>query len=353
MENTKKKIKKTFVHKNCLSSGNLFLDRILGGFSLGSNVLLVQDNYSSIYLNFIQSFLSEGLVKGNKCFLFNNNNDLLNSDIIDHIPYKTTQVESILNSKSIKSNDESGSMKIAWRYENIKYSNIIEDITQSAEYTFDISRQLQKEYLSQLTVKKISTLNDDDDILKSLDEYLKLIISSIQGIQQQYDENEELTLEMIEKQKNRIVIPCLITNNDSLNYNQHELIKIKSRMMALKNIARSNNGVIFSTVDYSIFENVKLKNIFYNNFDYVLKINSFTMSDEKIEDYNGILKIEKIPKLNSFKMVMHSLDTDTYGVIMDKRKMIIEQVDLGPEIDRNTKVKENKENKEIISIKEI
>lgn len=352
MENTKKKIKKTYVHKNCLSSGNLFFDRILGGFSLGSNVLIIQDNYSSIHLNFLQSFISEGLVKGNKCFLFNNN-DLTNSEIVEHIPYKTTQVESILNSKSLKSNDDSNSMKIAWRYENIKYSNVIEDITQSSEYTFDISRQLQKEYLKNLEIKKIS-FTKEDNLINNLDEYLNQIVKSIQDIQSEYDENnEELTLEMIEKQKNRLVIPGLINNYDSLTYNRIELNLIKSRLMALKNIARSNNGVIFSSVNSSLLENKMLKNLFYNTFDYILKINSFTMSDEKIEDYNGILKIEKIPKLNSYKMVMHTLDTDTYGIIIDKRKMIIEQVDLGPEIDRNTKVKENKENKEIISIKEI
>ena len=34
------------------------------------------------------------------------------------------------------------------------------------------------------------------------------------------------------------------------------------------------------------------------------------------------------------------LETDTYGLIVEKRKIIIEKIDIGLEIDRNTKVKE-------------
>ena len=34
------------------------------------------------------------------------------------------------------------------------------------------------------------------------------------------------------------------------------------------------------------------------------------------------------------------LETDTYGLIVEKRKIIIEKIDIGLEIVRNTKVKE-------------
>lgn len=359
---TKTTIKKSFLHKNCLSTGNLFFDRIVGGFSLGTTVLLIQDNYSKLHNTFLQYFLADGMVKNNKNILLHNN-ELEVNYLTDKLPYKSTQVESLLNAKKITDlkNEE---MKIAWRYENIKYSNIIEDIVKSSDYVFDISRGIQEEYKKNLDVVNFNkenntTLNKESSFHEKLDRIIKTIVFRVQDhmgmidnlnneLENREQEEEQNTKKdktkenLIEKSKLRIVIPNFF-NLDSLNNkDENELqaiAKIKARLMALKNISRSLNGVIFVTVNPLELPS-SLRNLFYFYFDYVFKINSFMLTNEKIEDYEGIFRIEKIPRINSLKMTMHSIESDTYGLLMDKRKLIIEQVDIGPEIDRNTKVKE-------------
>ena len=49
-------------NKNFQSTGNLFLDKIINGISLGTIVLLVQDNPTDIYQTFVKYFVGEGIV---------------------------------------------------------------------------------------------------------------------------------------------------------------------------------------------------------------------------------------------------------------------------------------------------
>lgn len=383
--NPKSKIKKSYIHKNCLSTGNLFFDKIVGGFSLGTTVLLMQDSYSKMHTTFLRYFLAEGMVKNNKNIILHTN-DLQTNSLVEKIPYKSTQVESLLNAKKISDvkNDE---MKIAWRYESIQYSNIIEDIVQSAEYIFDISRPIQEEYRKNLEFvnvnKRFSKNNDNEEInnknklcldsfTDKFDKVIKGITSLVQdhmsvmdNLQAEMENKEEeevnnnsntaITTTNEAKKENekekfnercrvRIVVPDFfsfedIQNMSSGNNIKETIMKLKARFMALKNIARATNGVIFLTANtMDLPENVK--ELMYYYFDYVFKINGFTLTNDKIEDYEGIFKIEKIPRISALKMPMHSIESDTYGLIMEKRKLIIEQVDIGVEIDRNTKVKE-------------
>ena len=68
---------------------------------------------------------------------------------------------------------------------------------------------------------------------------------------------------------------------------------------------------------------------------------------EKVGDYEGIFYIEKRPTLCCIKPM--EIETDMYGILRDKRKIVVEKIDIGVEVDRNTKVKESdiENNKEI------
>lgn len=327
--------KKNYIHKNCFSSGNLFLDKIIGGYSVGSTVLIKEDNYSYLYFALLKYFLGEGMVKNHQNFILYSNK-IQAENLVESIPYKSTQVESLLNAKKINDCKEN-EMKIAWRYENIKYSNLVEDIAKSSEYIFDISRPIQENLK-----KKVISVNIEEDsqelpLISKLKKINQSLVAQLQEYLISQSNNDEENIAHV-----RVVIPSLFNEEDTQYLEEYEkssnIAKIKSQLMALKNIARSINGVILLTINPSI--SLELENLFNYFIDYVLNIKGFTLEDDNLEDYNGLLTICKIPRINALKMIMHNIDTDIYGLILEKRKLVIEQVDIGIEIDRNTKVKE-------------
>ena len=139
------------INKQYLTSGNPFLDKIFkGGFQLGSIVLLLEDNPTKLYYNFLKYNIAEGIISGDKILFYYGNNNTYD-EVYNNLPYKSTQVENILNSQQMKINDpkekeNNNSLKIAWRYENINYTNLIGDLTKNLKYIFDLSRQLQDNF---------------------------------------------------------------------------------------------------------------------------------------------------------------------------------------------------------------
>jgi elongator complex protein 4 len=316
--------------KNILSSGNLFLDKITGGgLALGTIVLLIEDSPSRIYETFLKYFLAEGVVNGQKCFFYHSNPTSFNN-IYKQLPYKSTQVDSILNAKKVNNTSE---MKIAWRYENIKYSNLLEDITKSTDYIFDLSRELQDIYLTDKN-KGILVEHEllSDGCVSNLEEIKEFIIKDYQGYYANLSEDEV--------KYTRFVVPNLFHNDIGVNRKDKSVHigDLKVKLSALKNIARSINGIIYLTVDKE-FLNPDVFNTLVYFSDYVFELKSFVMDPQKLEDYDALFYVRKLPRVCALKSSA-DLETDTYGVIVEKRKVIIEKIDIGIEIDRNTKVKE-------------
>ena len=367
-------LKKTYIHKNCFSSGNLFMDKLVGGYSIGSTVLLIEDNYSKLYKEFLKYFIGEGMVKNHQNFIFHTNSIYVN-ELTKNIPYKSTQVESLLNAKKVNENNNSSNneaIKIAWRYENIKYSNLIDDIAKTSDYIFDISRPIQDKYKKEIIEVNLDNINTNNNnknkLVKKLENLNKEIVNKVQDfLNKNYVNQENNNEEDKENEENtdikyvRLVIPSLINEEDLFDFDMNvlssndfeELLNnIKTNLMVLKNIARSTNGVVFVTVSGNLkdinssvketFNNrtAKILDLFMFFFDYVFSLKSFTLDENKIEDYNGLMYINKIPRISALKMVMHNIEADIYGLLLEKRKLIIEPVDIGIEIDRNTKVKE-------------
>ena len=225
-------------------------------------------------------------------------------------------------------------MKIAWKYENIKYANLLEDISKSSQYIFDLSRKLQdshfidknKDILVKRNIENKSTIDQLRDILKNL-------IKDYQAYTDDLKENENRIA--------RFVINNLFFDDyyayDKKNIPIEYLNEIKTQLIALKNVSRSINGVVYISLNNQFLNPDIFKLLFYFS-DYVFTIKSFILDPQKLEDYDGLFYINKLPKVCSMKST--DLETDTYGLIVEKRKIIIEKIDIGLEIVRNTKVKE-------------
>jgi hypothetical protein len=320
-------------NKNFLSSGNLFLDKIIGGFNLGSIVLLVEDSPTEIYQNFLKYFIAEGVVNEQKIFFYYSDEKIQN-EILKNLPYKSTQVEAILNAKKVNESKSSKSteMKIAWRYENIQYSNVLEDLTKSSSYIFDLSRQLQDTYLIDKNKNLIheAKIEGEGDMILTLDNFTKNFVRDYQNFASGLAEDEVKYA--------RIIFPNLFTNFSSDDDKENLIKNLKLRLLALRNIARSVNGVIYLTVNKE-FMDKNIFNLLIYFSDYVFSLKSFLLDAQKLQDYDALFYINKLPRICSFKTV--EMETDTYGILTEKRKMVIEKIDIGVEIDRNTKVKES------------
>ncbi|MCQ2818154.1 MAG: hypothetical protein MJ252_12885 [archaeon] len=311
-----------------ISTGNPFLDKILnGGFIPGSIILLEEDNPTKIYESIIKYSISEGLINNNRIYFYYNNNSTCSS-IINNLPYKSTQVESILNSKSKEINSTTETeMKIAWRYENINYTNLLNDLSKDLKYIFDLSRILQdnlynKDNLRLIDVSKL--ISNEGNSLKNI---LLNFIHSYQEYASSFTDKDN-------DKYCKVFIPNIFKFE-----NYEDLNEISIWLKNLKNVARCLNGFFFISVDKSNLRK-EILNLLMNISDYIFDIKPLLFEEDlnKVGDYDALFMIKKMPNLNTFKC--QQIETDSFGIIRDKRKIIIEKIDIGVEVDRNTKVKE-------------
>ena len=322
------------INKQILSSGNPFLDKIFnGGFQLGSIILLLEDSPTKLYYQFLKYSIAEGIISGDRIMFYYGNKSTF-EEVYNNLPYKSSQVENILNSQPVKvtdANEDNINSHKAWRYENINYTNLIGELSKSLKYIFDLNRPLQDNL--KLSIKKELIVTKHIDFFKK-NEILPFINEIVDDFENLSQEEKNNTEEII---YNRIYITNFLEFADMKKINYTEIYKA---LTALKNLARSLNGFVFITVNKELLDN-KIFNLLQYISDYVLKIKPLLMvpDKEKVSNYDAIFHIDKFNWINNIKPL--DIETNIYGIIKDKRKVIIEKIDIGVEIDRNTKVKQS------------
>ena len=322
------------INKQILSSGNLFLDKIFnGGFQLGSIILLLEDSPTKLYYQFLKYGIAEGIISGDRIMFYYGNKSTF-EEVYNNLPYKSSQVENILNSQPVKvtdANEDNINSHKAWRYENINYTNLIGELSKSLKYIFDLNRPLQDNL--KLSIKKELIVTKHIDFFKK-NEILPFINEIVDDFENLSQEEKNNTEEII---YNRIYITNFLEFADMKRINYTAIYK---SLTALKNLARSLNGFVFITVNKELLDN-KIFNLLQYISDYVLKIKPLLMvpDKEKVSNYDAIFHIDKFNWINNIKPL--DIETNIYGIIKDKRKVIIEKIDIGVEIDRNTKVKQS------------
>jgi len=322
------------INKQILSSGNPFLDKIFnGGFQLGSIILLLEDSPTKLYYQFLKYGIAEGIISGDRIMFYYGNKSTF-EEVYNNLPYKSSQVENILNSQPVKvtdANEDNINSHKAWRYENINYTNLIGELSKSLKYIFDLNRPLQDNL--KLSIKKELIVTKHIDFFKK-NEILPFINEIVDDFENLSQEEKNNTEEVI---YNRIYITNFLEFADMKKINYTEIYK---SLTALKNLARSLNGFVFITVNKELLDN-KIFNLLQYISDYVLKIKPLLMvpDKEKVSNYDAIFHIDKFNWINNIKPL--DIETNIYGIIKDKRKVIIEKIDIGVEIDRNTKVKQS------------
>ena len=323
------------INKQILSSGNPFLDKIFnGGFQLGSIILLLEDTPTKLYQQFLKYGLAEGIISGDRILFYYSDKSTF-EEVYNNLPYKSTQVENILNSQPVKivdSKEKENYLKIAWRYENINYTNLIGELSKSLKYIFDLNRPLQDNLKVSIKKELVITKQIDYFKKKELMPFINEIVEDFQNISEEGNNNDKENIIY-----NRIYITNFLEYIDLKKMNYNEIYKA---LLALKNMARSINGFVFITLNKDLLEN-KIYNLIQYISDYIFRIRPLLLvpDKEKVSNYDAIFHIDKFNWINNIRPL--DIETNIYGIIKDKRKAVIEKIDIGVEIDRNTKVKQS------------
>ena len=281
------------INKQILSSGNPFLDKIFnGGFQLGSIILLLEDSPTKLYYQFLKYGIAEGIISGDRIMFYYGNKSTF-EEVYNNLPYKSSQVENILNSQPVKvtdANEDNINSHKAWRYENINYTNLIGELSKSLKYIFDLNRPLQDNL--KLSIKKELIVTKHIDFFKK-NEILPFINEIVDDFENLSQEEKNNTEEII---YNRIYITNFLEFADMKKINYTEIYK---SLTALKNLARSLNGFVFITVNKELLDN-KIFNLLQYISDYVLKIKPLLMvpDKEKVSNYDAIFHIDKFNWIN-------------------------------------------------------
>ena len=323
------------INKQILSSGNPFLDKIFnGGFQLGSIILLLEDTPTKLYQQFLKYGLAEGIISGDRILFYYSDKSTF-EEVYNNLPYKSTQVENILNSQPVKivdSKEKENNLKIAWRYENINYTNLIGELSKSLKYIFDLNRPLQDNLKVSIKKELVITKQIDYFKKKELMPFINEIVEDFQNISEEGNNNDKENIIY-----NRIYITNFLEYVDIKKMNYNEIYKA---LLALKNMARSINGFVFITLNKDLLEK-KIYNLIQYISDYIFRIRPLLLvpDKEKVSNYDAIFHIDKFNWINNIRPL--DIETNIYGIIKDKRKVVIEKIDIGVEIDRNTKIKQS------------
>ena len=323
------------LNKQILSSGNPFLDKIFnGGFQLGSIILLLEDTPTKLYQQFLKYGLAEGIISGDRILFYYSDKSTF-EEVYNNLPYKSTQVENILNSQPVKivdSKEKENNLKIAWRYENINYTNLIGELSKSLKYIFDLNRPLQDNLKVSIKKELVITKQIDYFKKKELMPFINEIVEDFQNISEEGNNNDKENIIY-----NRIYITNFLEYIDLKKMNYNEIYKA---LLALKNMARSINGFVFITLNKDLLEK-KIYNLIQYISDYIFRIRPLLLvpDKEKVSNYDAIFHIDKFNWINNIRPL--DIETNIYGIIKDKRKVVIEKIDIGVEIDRNTKIKQS------------
>ena len=323
------------INKQILSSGNPFLDKIFnGGFQLGSIILLLEDTPTKLYQQFLKYGLAEGIISGERILFYYSDKSTF-EEVYNNLPYKSTQVENILNSQPVKivdSKEKENNLKIAWRYENINYTNLIGELSKSLKYIFDLNRPLQDNLKVSIKKELVITKQIDYFKKKELMPFINEIVEDFQNISEEGNNNDKENIIY-----NRIYITNFLEYVDIKKMNYNEIYKA---LLALKNMARSINGFVFITLNKDLLEK-KIYNLIQYISDYIFRIRPLLLvpDKEKVSNYDAIFHIDKFNWINNIRPL--DIETNIYGIIKDKRKVVIEKIDIGVEIDRNTKIKQS------------
>ncbi|XP_030416110.1 elongator complex protein 4 isoform X5 [Gopherus evgoodei] len=297
-----------------LSSGLPSLDCVLGGGLAVGTLLLIEEDKYSIYSNLLfKYFLAEGIVCGHNLFVASAKEDP--ADILKELPAPLFDDahKNQVNEKetAIKSKQESQeSMKIAWRYQNLPRIEVSPAASARIGHYYDVSKMVSPELLQstkwhRFFLPEEMSLHPEIKTCNMTCGYTRLL-QSIQRII--YREGFDGSYPQ-KKQKNilRIGIQSLgsVLWGDDIccTDNPEDIYSLTKFLYVLRGLLRMSLSACIITVPAHLIQNKAIMERVTNLSDTVVGLESFIGSERETnplyKDYQGLIHVHKIPRLNS------------------------------------------------------
>jgi len=304
----KKKDTSNTKDSNYFHFGNRDLDGIFNNqFMRGTLVLLEEDYPTKHYLSLLRYFVGCGVHKAQKTYIY----DLLEyrwSKIIPqiYVPSKSGADKEGKEGDGTKTAEKS---QIAWRYDEmniqLKEQNENKDIPildLSKHFDINSAEFKAKNLLVFVSPKEVTS-------------YKELFDNIFNQVQESLSDSNDRTLK-------RIIFPNFFATFCQLKV---DLFEINKFFHSLRVFARST----YCTFIFSMrLDDEVLRNNLRFIFDYVLSLEVLKNSED-FEDFQGFLRLSKIPSLNKF--LSHPHESEIFGFKASKKRFEIEKLYLNPE----------------------
>eukprot|EP01016_Furgasonia_blochmanni_P005681 TRINITY_DN12226_c0_g1_i1.p1 TRINITY_DN12226_c0_g1~~TRINITY_DN12226_c0_g1_i1.p1 ORF type:complete len:353 (+),score=63.13 TRINITY_DN12226_c0_g1_i1:152-1210(+) len=302
-------MKSVFVRKDKASTeakvvfGCYDMDRLLcTKFSKGQTILLIEDANSKLHNYFTRYFIGAGFHAGQDCLVIDHDSERW-LNMIPTISSSSDKKE--MSEKEEQKTEEKA--KIAWRYDNMQTKKVEENL-QIDVPKFDMAQQIDLEKDAKFIDKKKLLSLKEARSFESLKGAFGEICTWMQNSLK--DPND--------KSIKRILVSGLLNTVPGRASNDRDAIKFAK---SLKTLIRSSHSVLMLTVRPNAVSKL-LENNLIHEFDICLQ--SSSLNSKEYEDFQGLLTFHSLKGLNRFLFV--DLETDIYGVKMERKKIGIEKL---------------------------
>uniref|UniRef100_A0A1I7SY06 Elongator complex protein 4 n=1 Tax=Caenorhabditis tropicalis TaxID=1561998 RepID=A0A1I7SY06_9PELO len=265
------------------SSGCDSFDTLLGGAIVNSSIVLIDEYRSRSYGSYLlRSFLAEGIHYGHRCFIADPTEDPKES-ILKVIPSRKTeddQKKEIPNS-SMSNIETENSMKIAWRYGNVK--QVSSAIGPSGnENLYDFSKHVEN--------PKVEVYNDEIPSLSGLYKRLCDVVR----------EEEAHTKSSGRGGPKKNLLRVILKNIDMEIWEDHQ--SLGRFLCSLRSLARSSYMIVYITAN-SYRVSTSTWRLLESSSDTQIQLIPFNETEKKMFRHlgtaHGYFHLKNLPRLMS------------------------------------------------------
>ncbi|CAK8695840.1 unnamed protein product [Clavelina lepadiformis] len=306
-----------------VSTGIPSLDSVLGGgVPLGSVFLLEEDVHTRFSTLLTKYFLAEGVTSGHGLYVASAN---ANPDVLLNALPKPTSMSSTRSSQQKNDND----MKIAFMYKDLpKNQSSLSGVSRYGHY-YDISCNMDKSEVEKCDLKSLHLTDEisygegKNDMFRYTLKHLKQCINNSRYEMKQKNSGDQ-QLNVL-----RVVLPHFASPlwcGDKPD-NIHNIVRF---LHCLRAVARNSMIACLVTIPTHLYHENEVAMI-RQLVDTSIELEAFVGEKNPVfKQYHGLLKIHKLPRLNS--LVNFVPDSFDLAFELKRTKFIIEYMHLPPDI---------------------
>ncbi|XP_037033344.1 elongator complex protein 4 [Bradysia coprophila] len=312
------------------STGNSYLDALLGGgLAIGSLLLIEEDKFATYSNSLSKFFLTDGIVNNQSIFVVNLDDDP--EEFIQKLPQvcKTDTEEKL--PENIPNKSETSDMRIAWRYNSLPSM----DTTQKSLTYFDSSKRIDREMLASSDIEYFKPIDERLDSPTEQSFHNSVYGQILVNLKTKLN-NSKFSAEESDGAGKNLLRISISSLGSPLWYDDDFLEDVCLFLYCLKALVRTSLAVACISVPSHLFKHLddSLIHRIRNMVDYSVELESFAGSDKEtnpiFKDYHGLLYIRKLAAVNS--LAAYNPVTRDLVFKLKRKSFVIEKLHLPPDL---------------------